>query len=124
MREYISYVAQWVVLALCLGLLAAWVRRVRENQLEASSSSYASAYRLLSQLRVVSRQLSGGLDPVSLSQGLLQGLRQGVFFSRAAVYVRSEGGRLVPMAFAGVDRADWTPALDDESAWADAWTLG
>jgi signal transduction histidine kinase len=123
-RGYISYVAQWVVLALCLGLLAAWLRRVRDNQVAASSSSYASAYRLLSQLRVVSRQLSGGLDPVSLSQGLLQGLRQGVFFSRAAVYVRSEGGRLVPMAFAGVERADWTPALDDDSAWADAWTSG
>ena len=104
-----------MVLALSLGLLAAWVRKILQQQELASQSSYASAYRLLSQLRVVSRQLSGGLDPVSLSQGLLQGLRQGVFFSRAAVYVRSEGGRLVPMAYAGVDRADWTPALDDDS---------
>ncbi len=123
-RSYISYAAQWVVLALCLGLLAAWIRRVRDQQIEASQSSYVSAYRLLSQLRVVSRQLSGGLDPVSLSQGMLQALRSGVFFSRAAVYVRSEGGRLVPMSFAGVDRAEWTPALDDDSAWAEAWTTG
>jgi signal transduction histidine kinase len=124
LRVYITYVAQWVVLALSLGLLAAWVRKILQQQELASQSSYASAYRLLSQLRVVSRQLSGGLDPVSLSQSLLQGLRQGVFFSRAAVYVRSEGGRLVPMAYAGVDRADWTPALDDDSGWAEAWSSG
>ena len=124
-RAYISYVSQWVVLALCLGLLAAWVRRVRDNQVAASASSYAAAYRLLSQLRVVSRQLSGGLDPVSLSQGLLQGLRQGVFFSRAAVYVRSEGGRLVPDGLRrGRPRRLDAGALDDDSAWADAWTSG
>lgn len=123
-RNYITFVSQWIVLALALGLLAAWVRRVRDQQIQASQPSYTAAYRLLSQLRVVSRQLSGGLDPVSLSQGMLQSLRSGVFFSRAAVYVRSEGGRLVPMAFAGVDRADWTPALDDDSAWAEAWTTG
>ncbi len=123
-RPYITTVAQWVVIALLVGVLASWVRRVRDSQIDANLSSYTSAYRLLSQLRVVSRQLSGGLDPVSLSQGILQGLRQGVFFSRAAVYVRSEGGRLVPMAFAGVDRADWTPALDDDSAWAEAWSTG
>ena len=118
-------VAQWVVLALCLGLLAAWVRRVARHQVAASSSSYASAYRLLSQLRVVSRQLSGGLDPVSLAAGPAAGRCAKASSSPArAVYVRSEGGRLVPMAFAGVDRADWTPALDDDSAWAEAWTSG
>ena len=123
-RDYITYVAQWVVLALALGLLAAWVRRMRGGPADDATASYASAYRLLSQLRVVSRQLSGGLDPVSLSQGVLQELRASVFFARAAVYVRSEGGRLVPMAYAGVDRADWTPALDDDSAWAEAWSSG
>lgn len=123
-RDYITYVSQWVALALALGLLAAWVRRVRGGSMDDETASYSSAYRLLSQLRVVSRQLSGGLDPVSLSQGVLQELRGGVFFARSAVYVRSEGGRLVPMAYAGVDRADWTPALDDDSAWAEAWSSG
>ena len=45
-------------------------------------------------------------------------------YSRAALFVRSEGGRLVPLASAGVDRVDWTPALDDDSPWAEAWSTG
>jgi signal transduction histidine kinase len=40
------------------------------------------------------------------------------------VYARSEGGRLVPLAFSGVSRVDWVPSLDDDSLWAEAWTSG
>jgi signal transduction histidine kinase len=123
-RDYTSFAAQWVVLSLAVGLLAAWVRRIRVQQAVSSSSSYAAAYRLLSQLRLVSRQLSGGLDAVVLGQAMLQGVRARLRYSRAALFVRSEGGRLVPLASAGVDRVDWTPALDDDSPWAEAWSTG
>jgi signal transduction histidine kinase len=125
-RTYGSLVAQWVVLALGTGAVAAWIRRVRLNAdaPDAASASYAAAYRLLSQLRVVSRQLSGGLDAYSLGQAMLETLRGAVPYTRAAVYVRSEGGRLVPLAFSGVSRVDWIPSLDDDSAWAEAWTSG
>ena len=68
-RAYTSFSAQWVVLSLAVGLLASWVRRIRVQQAVTSSSSYAAAYRLLSQLRLVSRQLSGGLDSVALCPG-------------------------------------------------------
>jgi len=125
-RTYGSLVAQWVVLALGTGIVAAWVRRVRLGTLEpdSSSTSYAAAYRLLSQLRVVSRQLSGGLDAYSLSQAMLESLRGWVPFTRAAVYARSEGGHLVPLAQAGTTRVEWIPSLDDDSVWAEAWTSG
>ncbi len=68
---------------------------------------------------MVSRQLSGGLDPVTLAQGLLEHLQRSVPFDRAAVYVRSNGGRLTPIAFEGGDRLDWNvegPLFDE--AWA------
>ena len=126
-RAYASLAAQWLVLALGTGAVAAWVRRVRISAAEpadTSAASYAAAYRLLSQLRVVSRQLSGGLDAYSLGQATLESLRSALPYSRGAVYARSEGGRLIPLAYSGVSRVDWVPRLDDDSVWAFAWTSG
>ena len=126
-RAYATLVAQWLVLALGSGSVAAWVRRVRLSAVhpdDTSAASYAAAYRLLSQLRVVSRQLSGGLDAYSLGQATLESLRPGLPYSRGAVYARSEGGRLIPLAYSGVSRVDWVPRLDDDSVWAFAWTSG
>ena len=122
--DYTAFAAQWVVLSLAVGLLAAWVRRIRLQHMVTSSSSYAAAYRLLSQLRLVSRQLSGGLDAVVLAQAMLQGTRTRLRYSRAALFIRSDGGRLVPLATVGADRVDWTPAIDDDSPWAQAWSTG
>jgi len=126
-RAYASLAAQWLVLALGTGAVAAWVRRVRisaTDPVDTSAASYAAAYRLLSQLRVVSRQLSGGLDAYSLGQATLESLRPALPYSRGAVYARSEGGRLIPLAYSGVSRVDWVPRLDDDSVWAFAWTSG
>ena len=39
------------------------------------------------------------------------------------MYARSEGGRLIPLAYSGVSRVDWVPRIDDDSVWAFAWTL-
>ena len=126
-RAYATLVAQWLVLALGSGAVAAWVRRVRLNAVEpddTSAASYEAAYRLLSQLRVVSRQLSGGLDAYSLGQATLESLRPALPYSRGAVYARSEGGRLIPLAYSGVSRVDWVPRIDDDSVWAFAWSAG
>lgn len=115
--DYLAVVSQWTLLTLALGLLGAWVQRL-QSQL-GPPDAYASAYRLISQLRLVARQLSGGLDPVSLGQNLLQQLRAEVPFEVGAVYVRSEGGRLTPIAFDGAQRLDWPvshPLFDE--AWA------
>ena len=51
--------------------------------------SYEAAYRLLSQLRAVSRQLSGGLDAISLAQSLLESLQR----DRPTTWARCSSGR-------------------------------
>ncbi len=123
-RTFAAYSAQWLVLALVAGLMAAWGRRLSSASRESSHTSYEAAYRLLSQLRAVSRQLPGGLDAYSLAQAALENLRNSVGYARAAVFARSEGGRLVPLAFDGTSQLDWQPSIDDDSVWAEAWTSG
>lgn len=114
--------AQWVLLALAVGLLAAWIRRLAAASASSDvNRSYEAAYELLSQLRTVSRQLSGGLDAVSLAQALLQELQTRVGFDRGAVLVKADGGRLVPLALEGTSFVDWDTSLADESPLGRAW---
>ncbi|MGZ4625961.1 MAG: GAF domain-containing sensor histidine kinase, partial [Kineosporiaceae bacterium] len=120
LATYFGTVGQWTLIALAVALLGGWVRRLQSEH-RPENAAYAAAYRLLSQLRLVSRQLSGGLDPVTLAQGLLEHLHRSAAFDRAAVYVRSAGGRLVPVTFRGAERLDWRvdgPVFDE--AWASA----
>jgi len=122
--SYLGTVGQWGLIMLAVGLLGAWVHHLQSGQEVPENAAYSAAYRLLSQLRLVSRQLSSGLDPVSLAQSLLEHVNRSVPFDRAAVYVRSSGGRLAPMAFSGDDRLDWEvegPMFDE--AWASSATV-
>ncbi|HEY5200847.1 MAG TPA: sensor histidine kinase [Acidothermaceae bacterium] len=114
--------SQWVLLALAVGLLAAWIRRLAAASAGSDQNrSYEDAYELLSQLRTVSRQLVGGLDPVSLAQGLLQTLRTQLPYERGAVFVRAEGGRLLPLALEGASFVDWDTSLGDDTPLGKAW---
>ena len=60
--------------------------------------SYEEAYRLLSQLRGVSRQLAGGLDAISLAQALLESLATRTAYDVGAVFSRTRAGCFVPLA--------------------------
>jgi signal transduction histidine kinase len=114
--------AQWVLLALAVGLLTAWIRRLAAASAPSDvNRSYEAAYELLSQLRTVSRQLSGGLDAVSLAQGLLQELQARVGFDRGAVLIRADGGRLVPLALEGATFVDWDISLAEDTPLGRAW---
>jgi signal transduction histidine kinase len=114
--------SQWVLLALAVGLLTAWIRRLAaESPSTDQNRSYEAAYDLLSQLRTVSRQLAGGLDAVSLAQALLQSLRAELPYDRGAVFVRAEGGRLVPLALDGASFVDWDTSLADDTPLGRAW---
>ncbi len=66
--EYLVDITQWTLLALAFGLLAAWLRRVQTPRPN-DDQSYLEATRLLIQLRDVSRELSGGLDAISIAGG-------------------------------------------------------
>ena len=117
--------AQWVLLALAAGLVGAWIGRLLAPSGEPEvqvDSSYAAAYRLLAQLRPVARQLSVGLDPGTIAEGLLQTLRSDYELERGGVMVRTGGGsRLVPLAHVGGAREDWDIDVTGEGPWADAW---
>jgi signal transduction histidine kinase len=117
-------ITEWVLVAVAVGLLASWIRRLLQpgrQAPEVTDTSYAAAYRLLSQLRPVARQLSVGLDPGTIAQGLLQTLQDVHDFERGAVYVRTGAGRMVPLAFIGASRIDWHVDVSGDGPFAEAW---
>ncbi len=98
-----SVVAPWLFTALGIGLLAAWFRQVKATPAAPTDPTYESAHRLLSQLRTVARRLSSGLDTVGMASHLLNLVHDTLQDTQSAVFVRSEGGVLVPMAYRGMD---------------------
>jgi signal transduction histidine kinase len=92
----------WMVLVVAMGLVGALVRRQQRLD-SADMAQYAAAYRLLSELRAVSRQLSGGLDAVTLATSILDDVAAAVPVRRSALLVYREGGPLVPLAGNGDD---------------------
>ena len=123
----------WVLVSLGVGLFAAWVRRGRSaDQPSADVAAYSEAYRLLEQLRAVSRHLSGGLEPASVASNVAEHTRDKLGVP-VVVVTRSDSGVLVPLARAGamqdgslqaLDAIDststWqqsTPTLVDGTAW-------
>jgi signal transduction histidine kinase len=87
----------WLPLLAAAAVTAGWTRRARKVDRPLMEPAYADAHRLLSELNLVARQLSLGLDPHTLAAALveeLQGLTQG---ARATVLIRSAAGRFVPV---------------------------
>jgi signal transduction histidine kinase len=87
----------WFPLLVAAALVSGWSRRVAQQDEPTLDPAYAYAHRLLSELHVVARQLSLGLDPQTLAAALVEeveGLADGV---RATVLIRSSGGRFVPV---------------------------
>ena len=121
---YLVDVAQWSLLALAVGMLGAWLRRV-QTQRSSDADSYAQASRLLEQLRDLSRQLSGGLDAVSLARRELESIQAVCPFDSGTVFVRSPGGLMVLLAAqAPAGGPGWHPDLVSETTWAAAWRTG
>ena len=76
----------------------------------AVADAYAAAYRLLTQLRdrgppAARRPRRGGAG----AQALLQACADAARVSTALRSTSVRDGRLVPLAFAGIDRVDWIP---------------
>jgi signal transduction histidine kinase len=96
-----SVVTSWVFIFVGVGLLGAWVRRIRSETAPDTEPAYADAHRLLSELHVVARQLSLGLDPRTLALALAEDIRA-----------------VVPSATSDVLAPEGEPAL--EGAWLGA----
>jgi signal transduction histidine kinase len=106
--------AMWVPMLVAVTVVAAWSRRVIGVIAPSSEPAYADAHRLLSELHVVARQLSLGLEPQTLAAALAQEVTSVVTGARATVLVRSSGGRFVPLV-------GQTPGPFAESVLLDAW---
>jgi signal transduction histidine kinase len=106
--------AMWAPMLVAVTLVAAWSRRVIGTVTTSSEPAYADAHRLLSELHVVARQLSLGLEPQTLAAALAQEITAVVPGAQATVLVRSPGGRFVPLVGA-------TPTPFAESVLLDAW---
>jgi signal transduction histidine kinase len=118
--DYSSTAAEWVVLAMFTGALAAWARRLGVRPTD-RNEPYPAAYRLVSQLRTVSRQLSGGLDAVSLGQMLLERTKERTEYDRAAIFVPGPAGRLIALVSDG-HLPDWDSSLAGDGPMAEAWS--
>ncbi len=118
--NYSSTAAEWILLALLTGMLAAWARRLGLRATD-RSEPYPAAYRLVSQLRTVSRQLSGGLDAVSLGRMLLEQAREQTGYERAAVFVPGPAGRLIALV-SDHHLPDWDSSLAGDGLMAEAWS--
>lgn len=80
----------WLMLALGVGLVAAVVHRLRGA--DAVTTSYRDARRLLVHLRELSDELVLGLDPVSISNRVLEAARTSLPLTGAIVYAPSPDG--------------------------------
>jgi signal transduction histidine kinase len=89
----------WVLIFVAVAVVSSWMRRVSATTSTTNSAdpAYADAHRLLSELHVVARQLSLGLDPATLAAALADELRDLVDGAAPTVLVKSGGSRFVPL---------------------------
>jgi signal transduction histidine kinase len=104
----------WVLIFIAVAVVAAWMKRVSIGQTNSPDPAYADAHRLLSELHVVARQLSLGLDPTTLAAALVDELRGLVAGAEPTVLVKSGSSRFVPIV------GD-VPTPFAESVMLDAW---
>jgi signal transduction histidine kinase len=104
----------WVLIFVAASVVAAWTKRVSLGQGSSPDPAYADAHRLLSELHVVARQLSLGLDPRTLAAALVEELRGVVSGAEPTVLVMSASSRFVPLM------GD-VPTPFAESVMYDAW---
>jgi signal transduction histidine kinase len=123
-RNLSSDLAQWVVLATIVAMVAAWVRAV---MLDADHGTdvhavQAEAFRLLTELRAVARQLPGTLDPETSAEAMLDRARSVCRYESGAVLVSVAGSQqLTLVTRRGPDRAHWDLSLQQESPLVEAW---
>ena len=122
MHRRASSTGPWFLTSLGVGLLGAWLRQLgKAPTMPYSDGSYESARRLLTQLRTVARRLSAGLDPVSMASQLLTTVHETLDDHQSAVFVRTDGGRLTPLAHRGAADGPQLSSADPlvERCWAE-----
>ncbi len=93
----------WLFMSFAVGLLGAWIRQLSLFQGDTPISQYASAHRLLSQLRTITRDLPGGLDIEVVAENVLSTAVTALAGNRAALLMRHESDELDVVAHRGDD---------------------
>lgn len=91
----IGSVFTWLMAGIGFGLIAAFVHRAREQESD-TSTSYRDARALITKLHELSGELVDGLDPVSISQNILDLSREEIPLTGAVVYTQTNYG-FVPL---------------------------
>jgi signal transduction histidine kinase len=119
-----SEIAQWFVLAGLVVSVAAWVRSVsqqaeRVGELE---ESQLEAFRLLTALREVTRQLPGTLDPTSTGEAVLDRARGATAYDTGAVLVSVTGSHALAVLARQGQRPQWDLSRRGEQPLNQAWS--
>ena len=117
---YLTTAAEWATLNLTVGLVASRVRRVILDPDQPIAERYAEAYRLIDQLRGVTRSLPGSLDPGTAASTMIERVREVAPVQRAAVLLHN-GDVFVPVALHGARRVPWRPSLTQPGPVYTAW---
>lgn len=120
--DYLVGTAQWVLLALAVGLMPLWSRHLR--LLPHASDDYVEVRRLLEQLRSLARHLPGSLDAPAAAEALLNRCRSVVQIDCAALIAQTTQDVLVPLAVLGVSRVPWRTPLQEDGPLRRAWQSG
>ncbi|WP_112138157.1 ATP-binding protein [Glycomyces dulcitolivorans] len=119
---YLSTAAVALAFGLASAVGAWWLRRSRSSDMHHSQLPYAEAAALLTQLRVVARQLPGStLDPGGIATEIVDTAARIPGVERAAVLSAASGRRLVVLAEHAEERVDWETSPQLNSLLADAW---
>ena len=104
----------WVVVLVATGAIGGWVRRLTLENLSYSDNAYADAFRLLTELQEVARNLSLGLDPTTLAQSLVDQVGEAAPGTARTLSVRTGEGRMAPLVGTPVPDGDTT----SQTAWS------
>jgi len=118
--RFTTAAAEWTILALVVGLGAVALRSVLARVASPVDERYTEAYRLLEQLRGVTRSLPGSLDPGTTANVLLERVQALAASHRGAVLIRT-GDRFSPLALHGTRRLPWRLTIDEPGPVRDAW---
>lgn len=118
-RDYVIAAAQWCVLGVLFGLVAAWARVLATS--ENPAARYAQVSRLLGELRAMARRLPGSLDPVSAAETLLDECAEVTAYDRGAVLLPTSADRLSPLVLRGTERLDLDTSMVGDGHLARAW---
>lgn len=114
----IAGTGQWVALALMVGLLGSWVQRLQQRT--DAVDSYRLAYRLLAQLRTVTRRMPAGLDRTAVAEALVREVQGALPAATGlALYLRRDRDQLTLLAHSG--EAPSEAGIREDPVASDAW---